>query len=258
MSGKLSVVVKDEVATVTMKNIEKKNALDNDVISSLVLELPKLDRDDGVKVILLRGEGKMFSAGGDIKAMASKTDMFSGDGVELQKNYEWGIQEIPRVIERLSTPIIAVIDGGAVGAGVDLACMCDLRVGSADCFFAETFSLLALVPGDGGTFFLPRVVGYARAMEMFLTGDKYSSEHAYRMGLLNYLVRTHELEDFVEKLCGKIKNSSHQAVRLMKKSLKASWKNRDLETSLDQLSAFQGITQNSIDHEQRLNKLLGK
>ena len=251
-NNKVLIDIQDGIATVKINNLAKKNALDNDVISGLVSHLSALDKNPSVEVILLGGEGEVFCAGGDVKAMKTKTEMFSGDSIELQKNYEWGIQEIPRTIERINTPIIAVVNGGAVGAGVDLACMCDMRIGSEDSFFSESFAFLALVPGDGGTFFLPRVVGYSKAMEMFLTGDKYNATSALEMGLLNKVVSKETLWDEATVLAKKIKRNSYQALRLTKKSMKIAYATSNLETVLDGLSAYQGITQDSKDHFQRL------
>jgi len=242
----------DGVASLKINNLAKKNALDNSVIELLVSHISSLDKKPNVEVILLGAEGDTFCAGGDIKAMKNKSDMFSGDALELQKNYEWGIQEIPRAIERISTPIISVVNGGAVGAGVDLCCMCDMRIGSDDCFFSESFAFLSLVPGDGGTFFLPRVVGYSKAMEMFLTGNKYSSTQAFEMGLLNIVTSKENLWNEAFSLAKKIQRNSYQAIRYTKKSMKMAYKTSDLETVLDGLSAYQGITQSSEEHNLRL------
>ena len=154
--SKVKSKIKENIGIIKINNNDKKNALDNDVISLLVEKLKNFDRDLNVHCILIGAEGNVFCAGGDVKAMKNKTDMFSGDSCELQTNYEFGIQEIARVIERVSTPIIGVINGAAVGAGVDFACMTDLRVGNKNSSFSETFGRISLVPGDGGTFFLPR------------------------------------------------------------------------------------------------------
>lgn len=254
MTGEKKVLASssDGLGIIKLNNLSKKNALDNETIKSLIYHLNLFERDDTIKAILLGAEGTVFCAGGDVKAMRSKTEMFAGDGIQLQKNYEWGIQEIPRQIERMSTPIIAVVNGGAVGAGVDLACMCDLRIGCDKSFFSESFAFLALVPGDGGTFFLPRVVGYPKAMEMFLTGDKYDAQASLDIGLLNYLVPESDLWSKAEEIAKKIMKNSHQAIRFTKKSLKSSWRHRDLEASLDQLSSFQGLTQYSKEHNNRM------
>ena len=117
--------------------------------------------------------------------MANKSEMFEGSSNDLRVSYEFGIQKIARAMERFSKPMIAVVHAGAVGAGADFTTMADMRIGCENTFFAETFNNLALVPGDGGTYFLPRVIGYAKSMELFLKGEKGSSDEALKLGLLN-------------------------------------------------------------------------
>ena len=158
------------------------------MIESLVKVLMHGDQDSQIKVMVLYGEGTSFSAGGDIKDMEDRKGMFSGDSNELRLNYIHGIQQIPRTIENLNTPLLAMVNGPAIGAGSDLASMCDLRVGSPNSKFGMTFSKLSLVSGDGGLYFLPRIVGYAKALEMSLTGDVYGGEECFKMGLLNTYV----------------------------------------------------------------------
>ena len=132
------------------------NAFSDEMIYELCGLLREADWDDDVRVIMLTGAGKTFCAGGDVKAMEGKTGMFAGDPEELRRRYTKGIQQIPLTIEALHTPIMAMVNGPAIGAGCDLACMCDLRMGCRHSRFGETFAKLALVPGDGGTFFLQR------------------------------------------------------------------------------------------------------
>ena len=131
--------------------------------------------------------------------MLNKEDMFKGSSIDLRQQYHEGIQEIARAMERFRKPIIAVLDGAAVGAGADLACMCDLRMGTPSLRFKETFANLALVPGDGGTFFLTRALGYAKAIELYFTTDELNGlERAYELGLINFLYEK-------ETLWGKLK-----------------------------------------------------
>ncbi len=254
--SKVKSNIKENIGIIKIDNNNKKNALDNDVITLLVEKLRNFDKDSGIHCILIGAEGSVFCAGGDVKAMKAKTDMFSGDSCELQSNYEFGIQEIARVIERVSTPIIGVINGAAVGAGVDFACMTDLRVGNKNSSFSETFGRISLVPGDGGTFFLPRVVGYSKAMEMFLTAKKVSSVEAKEIGLLNVLIDDdQDLWETSINLAKKIAKNSYHSNRFIKKSLKLAWETQNLNGVLDQLSAFQGIVQDTDDHKKRLNKI---
>ena len=243
--------VKREVSLlwVTLDLPEKRNAITLEMVDSLTSTLKEADWDPEIKVIILTGAGTSFCAGGDIKAMKEKSGMFAGDSEELRQNYMKGIQQIPRTIEALQTPIIAMVNGPAIGAGLDIACMCDLRVASTNASFGETFAKVGLVPGDGGTFFLPRVVGYAKAMEMSLTAKVYSASEALEMGLVTSLVGVKELESATKDLSQKISQNSFTALTMIKKGLKGPL---DLNTQLDLMAAFQGITQRSQDHFDRL------
>ena len=244
-----------KIATLTLNRPEMSNAISMEIIEGIEKKLREFERDDSVRVVILTGAGKYFCAGGDLLAMDEKTGMFAGGPDELRKNYEKGIQRIPRIIESFHKPLIAAINGAAIGAGCDLACMCDLRIAEEKSKFGETFNKLSLVPGDGGTFFLSRIVGYAKAMEMFLTGDIYSAEEALKMGLINKVVDSNQLETEALNLANKISENPPSAVEMTKRSLKMSQRG-DLESALSLLSAYQGIVQNSPEHSERVKKLL--
>ncbi|OUR97840.1 3-hxdroxyacyl-CoA dehydrogenase [Halobacteriovorax marinus] len=231
----------------TLNNPDMANAITDEMIDSLVEVLTYADEDDDIRCIVLTGAGKVFCAGGDIKAMENSTGMFAGEPDELRRRYRRGIQRIPRAIEALKTPIIAMVNGAAIGAGCDLAMMCDLRVSSEKTKFGETFSKLSLVPGDGGTFFLQRVVGYTNAMEMFLTGDIYSGDSIKEMGLSNYQYKSASLLEETTKLATKISSNGPIAISLTKIALK-SGRTSNLNDQLELLSSFQGISQRTSDH----------
>lgn len=237
---------------VKLSNPEQSNAISSAMIDSLCEILPQADFDPNIRVIVITGEGPHFCAGGDIKAMKDKSGMFAGEGNELRMRYMHGIQQIPQVIEKLSKPVIAMVNGAAVGAGCDLAMMCDLRLGSEKTKFAETFTKLGLVPGDGGTFFLTRVIGYAKAMQMFMTGDMIAGTEALSWGLLNYLYPSAELETQTEALAKKISQNAPVAIQMTKKAMKLSYLH-DLQSSLDLLAGFQGIAQRTQDHFEALS-----
>lgn len=241
------VLKKQNSLWIKLNRPEMSNAISDDMIDSLELVLGYADEDNDIRVILITGEGKNFCAGGDIKAMESQTGMFAGEPNELRQRYRRGIQRIPKTIEALQTPIVAVVNGAAIGAGCDLSCMCDIRIASNKSKFAETFSKLSLVPGDGGTFFLQRVVGYTKAMEMFLTGDLYRAEEAKDMGLINYLVDHKDLENEAQKLADRISLNGPVALSMTKKALKMG-RTQDLSSQLEVLAGFQGIAQRTSDH----------
>ncbi len=237
---------------ISLNNPDQMNAITTEMIDSLVEVMTYADFDRNVRVIILTGIGKSFCAGGDIKAMEEKSGMFAGESNELRSRYQHGIQRIPKCIEELSVPLIALVNGAAVGAGCDLAMMCDLRIGSESSKFAETFTRMGLVPGDGGTFFLQRVVGFSKAMEMFLTGKMIAGVEAHQFGLLNFFVKESDLIIETEKLALQVANQAPIAQKLTKKAMKAAYLH-DLSTSLDLLSSFQGITQRTQDHFEALS-----
>lgn len=242
---------------ITLNNPEKLNAISYEMIDSLVATLFKADMNADVKVIVIRGAGRAFSAGGDVQAMKDKSGMFQGDSNELRMRYMHGIQKIPKCMEDLSKPIIAMVNGAAIGAGNDLAMMCDLRVGCEESRFGETFAKLGLVPGDGGTYFLTRVVGFSKAMQMTMTAEIISGKKAFDFGLMNYFVETADLEKEVTALATKIASLPAVALQMAKKSLKAAYRN-DLQVNLDLLAAFQGITQRTKDHEMAVDAFFEK
>jgi len=242
---------------VTLNRPQYSNAFSDEMIAELCHVFREADWDDDVRVIILTGAGKTFCAGGDVKAMEEKTGMFAGDPEGLRRRYTKGIQQIPLTIEALHTPLVAMVNGAAIGAGCDLACMCDIRVGCRYSRFGETFAKLALVSGDGGTFFLQRVVGYAKAMELSLTGRIVSADEALALGLLNDLVKVDALKKETKKLARSIAANSPVAVSMIKKAIRQA-RTAEISGHLDLLAAFQGITQRTEDHFEGVRALKEK
>lgn len=253
----LKVALKGHQLWITLNNPEQSNAISYEMTDSLVAVLKYADFDPEVRVIVITGAGKNFCAGGDVKAMENKTGMFQGEANELRMRYMHGIQQIPKCMEELSTPVIAVVNGAAIGAGCDLAMMCDLRIGTSSSKFGETFVKLGLVPGDGGSFFLQRVIGFSKAMQMSLTGDLVAGEEAFNWGLLNYFVKDEDLLLEAARLAEKISNNAPVAVQMTKKTMKLAYLN-DLHSVLDLAAAYQGITQRTADHFTALQAIKDK
>ncbi len=241
----------------TLNRSETSNALSYEVIDALVAALELAQSDDSCRVVMLTGEGKSFCAGGDVKAMKNRSGMFAGESYELKRLYENGIQRIPRAIESFHKPLIALVNGAAIGAGCDLSCMADLRLASKSARFGETFAKLGLVPGDGGAFFLSRIVGYSKAMEMFLTARLYSAQEALAMGLVSKVSEEGELIRDGLELAKSIASNAPVAVSLVKRALKES-RNQSLGTHLDLISSYQAISQRTADHFEGVNALLEK
>jgi len=249
---------KNHVLWIELHNPESRNAITTNMIDSLCRILKEADQDKEVRVIVLSGHGKAFSAGGDIKAMKNQTGMFAGNSSELKDRYYFGIQRIPRTMEEISKPVIAMVNGPAVGAGCDLSMMCDIRIGSPQSKFSESFTKMGLVPGDGGTFFLTRAIGYSKAMDMFLTGRIYQGKEALEAGLLNYYSETDEdLMKLTEEVANRVVEMAPIATTMTKKAMRASYLHDHL-MALDLLSAYQGITQRTHDHFEAVDAFLEK
>jgi len=242
---------------ITLSNPSTSNSINYEMIDLLVSSLEKAEKDSSIRVLVVTGEGKNFCSGGDLNQMQKKEEMFAGESDELRRRYEQGIQRISKTMEAISKPTIAMVNGAAAGAGCDLACMCDIRIGAKNSKFLESFVKIGLVPGDGGTFFLQRVIGYARAMEMTLTGRTVAGEEALAMGLLNKVCDESDLTSETQKLADLISMNAPIATQMAKKAMKVSYLH-DLYTSLDLLAAYQGITQRSADHFEALTAISEK
>ncbi len=240
---------------ITLNRPQASNAFTVEMIQDLVDLLYFADEDDSIHCIIITGEGKHFCAGGDIKQMLNKEGMFAGESNELRLRYKRGIQKIPVCFNSLSTPTIAMVNGAAIGAGLDLACMCDIRIASTKAKFGETFTKLGLIPGDGGTYFLQRVVGYSKAMEMTLTAKIYNSEEALSMNLVSSLFESDELLEKVRNIADQICSNSAVANSMAKRSIVHA-RNNDLYSTLDLLASYQGITQRTPEHFNLLKKII--
>ncbi|MES2526851.1 MAG: enoyl-CoA hydratase-related protein [Bdellovibrionota bacterium] len=242
---------------ITLNRPDASNAYSTGMVNALVEVIRHADIDNSIRAIVVTGAGKNFCAGGDIKAMRGKTGMFAGESNELREAYQAGIQQIPLAISQIKTPIIAMVNGAAIGAGCDLAAMCDMRIASTEALFAETFAKVGLVPGDGGAFFLTRLVGYGKAMEMFLTCRNYSAEESLKMGLVNEVVLPDQLKSRTAEVIEQIVNLPPIAVQMTKKAIIHAHQS-DLVSHLELMAAYQGITQRSSDHFKALDGMIEK
>lgn len=255
--SQINLKFSNHILWLTLNRPDSSNAFTDEMIDELVSTLYRADEDDNVRAIIVTGSGKHFCAGGDVKAMKDKTQMFAGESNELRQRYKRGIQQIPICMNSLSTPVIAMINGAAIGAGLDFACMCDIRISSNRAKFGETFTKLGLIPGDGGTYFLQRVVGFAKAMELTLTADVIDASEAKAIGLVSSLYEAEALKEATETLALKVISNAPIATQMAKRALVHAY-NSDLQSNLDLLSAYQGITQRSSDHFSALDNLLEK
>jgi enoyl-CoA hydratase/carnithine racemase len=246
------------LVTLTMNRPQQRNVIsDEDMVVAFEEAVQRINGDISVRAVILTGAGSAFSAGGNVKDMRDRSGMFGGTPAEVRNGYRRGIQRIPRALYELDAPIIAAVNGPAVGAGCDLAMMCDLRVAAESAVFAESFVKVGIIPGDGGAWFLPRVVGFARANEMALTGDQVDAKTALAWGLVNRTVPDAELLTAARELAGRITANPPQVVRMTKRLIREAQHTR-LDGLLELSAAYQALAHHTEDHVEAVNALLEK
>lgn len=244
------------VMTWTINLPEARNPISGDeVVERLVQLVEEANADHETRVVILTGAGSAFSAGGNVKDMADRAGMFGGAPHQLREGYRRGIQRLPKAIYHCEVPIIAAVNGPAVGAGCDLAMMCDMRVASTNAFFAESFVKLGIIPGDGGAWLLPRIVGAARAAEMSFTGDRVDAATALEWGMVSRVVAPEELLATARELADRVAVNPPHALRMTKKLLREGQR-QDLDSLLELSAAMQAISHHTADHTEALSAFL--
>ena len=245
------------VVTLTMNEPARRNPLTgNTATPDFLAAIDRIHNDNSVRAVILTGAGTAFSSGGYIKDMERQA---SGEvtGMQIRHEYRTGIQRLPLALFNLEVPIIAAVNGAAIGAGMDLACMCDVRIASEHAKFAESFVKLGIIPGDGGAWLLPRLIGLSRASEMSFTGDVISAELAHSWGLVSRVVPAAELLPAAMDLATRIAANPPHAVRLTKRLLREAMNTR-LDTLLEMAAAFQAMSHQTEDHKEAVAAYLAK
>lgn len=248
MTDPVRVERADHVETWTIDLPDQRNPISaEEVVEAFVANLDRVDGDPDVRCVVLTGAGSAFSAGGNVRDMAERRGMFGGNPYRVRTGYRRGIQRIPRAMAACEVPFVAAVNGPAVGAGCDLAMMCDLRVASERAWFAESFVQLGIVPGDGGAWFLTRAVGPARAAEMALTGDRVDAATALEWGLVSRVVPADDLLPTARALAARVAANPPHATRMTKKLLRASL-DHDLDHVLELSATMQALSHHTDDH----------
>ena len=238
------------VVTLTLNRPRERNALSTQAQwDELVSYCERIRRDESIKVVILTGAGTAFSAGGNVKDMRDKRGIASGSPYAIAQSYQTGIQRIPLALHQLEVPTIAAVNGPAVGAGCDLACMCDIRIASENARFAESFVKLGIVPGDGGAWLLQRAVGYQRAAELSFTGDMIDAQTALAIGLVTRVVPHDLLMPNARELATRIAANSGPALRMAKRLLRQAQTAR-LDETLQLSAALQALAHHTPEHDQ--------
>ena len=254
----LTIEKRGHVAILTLNRPDAMNALgmpgDGDQIQAVCEEI---NDDAEVRCVVLTGAGRAFSAGGDVKAMKAREGAFGGSGVQIRDGYRRNIHRVVRSIYGLEVPSIAAINGAAIGLGMDVACMADIRIAADTAKMGVTFLKLGLIPGDGGAWLLPRTIGMSRAAEMLFTGDVIDAATAAAWGLVSRVVPAAELMDAAIALAEKIAQQPPHALRLAKSLLKQG-QNASYDTLMEMSAAAQAISHLTEDHMEGVDAILEK
>ena len=246
------------VVTARLNSPETRNALTApEQIEEIVDLCAELRRDKSVRVLILTGNGSAFCAGGNVKDMHDRAGIFAGTPYEQRDTYRNGIQRIPLALYELDIPVIAAINGPAIGAGLDLACMCDIRLASTSAQFAESFVRLGIVPGDGGAWLLPRIIGLPRASIMTFTGESIDAATALDWGLVEQVCTHESLQAEARALARRIAANPGHSLRLGKRLLREGQHMR-LDSLLELSAAYQALAHHTEDHHEAVAAFVGK
>jgi enoyl-CoA hydratase/carnithine racemase len=251
--------VEGRIAVLTMNRHDVRNELTGTRLAAEIAQVAEwINRDERISVLALTGAGTAFSAGGNVKHMLEREHgSFDGDVYAVQNKYRQGIQRMAHSLYALEVPSIAAVNGPAIGAGFDLACLCDLRIGSTEARMAEGFLTLGLIPGDGGGWLLQRLVGWQRAAELSFSGRVVEAEEALRLGILLELVEPDDLLARARELAASFAAKPPQAVRLTKRLLRHA-ERMAFGDYLDICAMAQGICHHTADHIEAVTAFLEK
>ncbi|HWG81126.1 MAG TPA: enoyl-CoA hydratase [Stellaceae bacterium] len=254
MTDTIRYEVADRIATITLNRPERMNAFTWEMTDAWAAALAEAQKDDAVHVVIVTGAGKAFCSGGDIQGMGERKDRTP---LERKSELVGHVHRIPLTLEAMDKPVIAAVNGAATGAGMDLALQCDLRYAASSARLGETYVRVGLVPGAGGTWFLPRLAGTAKALELFWTGDLIGAEEAERIGIVNKVVRDDQLMAHVREVAAKIAKGPPLSIRFIKRAVYQGQR-IDLRTSLDLISSHYAVVSSSADHREAVAAYLEK
>ena len=240
----------EHIARITINRPDRRNALHDDATDEMGQAIDDVAADDEIRVLIITGSGQAFCAGGDLNALKGGSDpgmWVSENTDDIRRSFRLA-QRMILGIQRMEKPVIAKINGVAVGAGFDLACACDIRIASPKARFMVAYVRIGLFPGFGGTWLYPRTLGsLGKAAELLFTGDFMEADEGYRLGFLNRLVEEEELESTTMEMARKIAAGPPIAIRLSKLMLYKGLE-FDIETALKMAAAAETITLTSYDH----------
>ena len=237
------------VAVVTLAEPEIRNAITGEeMLEELLDAIHDAETNPDVGVLIIDAEGPAFSSGGNVKDMVDKVGLFAGSPADITEKYRETIQQLTRMLATTDLVTIAAVNGPAIGAGFDMVLGCDLRLGTSRARFAHTFIEMGIIPGDGGAWLLPRVVGWQRATELAMTARSIDADTALEWGVLLEVVSDSKLAARAMELAKTIASKPRPAVVLAKRLLRQS-KNMDLDAFLEYSAALQAVAHSTPEHE---------
>ncbi len=246
MSDELLFEVENGVATITINRPEKRNSFTDEMVQQWIKWLDDCKIRDDVKVIVFTATDRTFSSGGDTSGLAEKAQQTP---LQAKARMTANTQALTAKVAELDKPLIAAVNGAAVGGGMDLALMCDVRLAAESARFAETYAKMGLVPGVGGAWFLPRIIGTAAALDMFWTSRWVDSAEALQLGIVNRVFPDDEFRAGVKEYAESIASAAPMSVRTIKRLVYQAM-NTDLDTHLDTLSSHLALIRTSNDHKE--------
>jgi enoyl-CoA hydratase/carnithine racemase len=257
MSNFLLYSQENHIVTLTMNQPERRNPLTgNSAVAEFLTAIDRIHDDTSVRCVVLTGNGPSFSAGGDIQEMSRQSTPEVTE-MKIRQDYRRGIQRLTLGLFNLEVPVIAAVNGHAIGAGLDLACMCDIRIASEKAKFAESFVKLGIIPGDGGAWLLPRIIGLSRAAELSFTGEMIDAKLALEWNLVSRVVAHEQLLDAANELALKITANPPHSVRLTKRLMREAIHAR-LDSVLELSAVFQAISHKTAHHKEAVDAFIQK
>ncbi|MEW6539359.1 MAG: crotonase/enoyl-CoA hydratase family protein [Pseudomonadota bacterium] len=217
----------------------------------------RVNADPSIRCVVLTGAGRAFSAGGDLTAMRDRRDLFEGSGAAIRERYRRVVHRIVRSLYGLEVPLIAAVNGPAMGLGCDIAGLGDIRIASERASFGVPFLKLGIIPGDGGSWLLPRNIGYARAAELLFTARSIDATTAAEWGLVNRVVAHDDLMTEALATAAQVAAQPPQALR-MAKTLLRQGRDTTFDQMLEMSAAIQALAHLTEDHQEGVAAVLEK
>lgn len=258
MNDALLYETEGPVALLTINRPDERNLLGRIGDGALFEEAARrMDADAEIRCAILTGAGPVFSSGGDVKAMRDRAGPFAGDAAALSESYRNEIHRLVRALWNTDVPLIAAVNGPAIGLGNDVACLADIRIASRKAMFGQTFLKLCLIPGDGGAWIMQQLVGYSRAAQALFSGQLIDAGTAREWGLVSEVTSAQDLLPRARRIAGEIARQPPVALRMAKRLLRAGRQDR-FESVMEMSANLQGILQRTEDHGEALAALFEK